>query len=191
VSVAADHFAARREDWRRHVVDLQERGYDGAATRAEGEAVFRQAFELTSPVAVEELERLVAAYLGDGAAITVTPPRPAEPEELLGANLTPTGGLLGSWNLTWPELERARGRMTGEPLLPVQIFAMYPTDFTHGHLALFDAATPRSWIACWPFQVVSTEDAERQRPILSAIAEADMHDRTFASDLNWRLLDLG
>jgi hypothetical protein len=190
VTVAADHFAARREDWRRHVVDLQGRRYDGAATRAEGEAVFRRAFELATPVAVEELERLVAAYLGDGASITVTPPQQAEPDALLGAGLTPTGGLLGSWNLAWPALERARSRLTGAPLAPVQIFAMYPTDFTHGHLALFDTSTPRNWIACWPFQVVSSEDAERQRPILSAIAEADLHERTFASDLNWRLLDL-
>ena len=190
MTVAADHFASRREDWHRHVLDLQRRSYDGAATRSEGEDVFRQAFELTSPVAVAELERLAAAYLERGAELGITPPRPVEPDMLLGAGLAPAGGLLGSWDLTWPALKRARSRFTGAALPPVQIFAMYPVDFTHGHLALFDTSTPRQWIACWPFQVTSSEDADRQRPILSAIAEADMHERTFASDLNWRLLEL-
>ena len=35
------------------------------------------------------------------------------------------------------------------------------------------------------------EDAERQEPILWAIAEAEVHERTFAADLNWRLLQFG
>jgi hypothetical protein len=191
VSLAAERFQARREDWRRHVVDLQTRSYDGATSRAEGEAVFLRAFELTTPVALDVLESLAAAYLGGEAVTSVTSPRPVPADVLMGANRTPAGGLLGSWNLTWPALERARDRMTGEPLPPVQIFAMYPVDFTHAHLALFDIGTPRTWIACWPFQVTSADDAARQERTLSAIAEADMHERTFASDLNWRLLEIG
>lgn len=191
MSVAADRFQARREDWRRHVVDLQTRSYDGASGRAECEAVFLRAFELTTPVALDVLESLAAAYLGGEAVTSVTSPRAVSADALMGADRMPAGGLLGSWNLTWPALERARDRLTGEPFPPVQIFAMYPIDFTHAHLALFDIGAPRTWIACWPFQVTSAGDAERQERTLSAIAEADMHERTFASDLNWRLLEIG
>jgi hypothetical protein len=190
VILAADRFQARREDWARHVADLQMGTYDGASSRAECEAVFQRAFELTTPVALDVLESLAVAYLGGEAVTSVTLPQPVPDEALLGASRTPVGGLLGSWNLTWPALERARDRLTGEPFPPVQIFAMYPSDFTHGHLALFDLGAPRTSVANWPFQVTTAADAERQERILSAIAEADLHERTFASDLNWRLLEI-
>jgi hypothetical protein len=183
-------FEARREDWHRHVVDLQTRTYEGASTRSAREAILEEAFRLTTPVAVRVLESLSAAYLGGAGDITVTPPARVAPEELEGATRTPTGGTLGSWSLTWPALERARSRLTGEPLPPVEVFAMFPDDFTHAHLALFSLHRPRTWIACWPFQVTTAEDAERQADTLAVIAEADMHDRTFAGDLNWRLLEV-
>ena len=183
-------FRARRHDWQRHIVDLQTRTYDGASSRADRETTFREAFNLATPVALGVLEELAAAYLGAGASISVSAPDRVMPDQLRGAERTPTGGLLGSWNLTWPALQRARSRFTGRTLPPVQIFAMFPDDFTHGHLALCDLDDPRTWVACWPFQVTSSEDAHRQLGILAAIAEADMHERTFAGDLNWRLLDI-
>jgi hypothetical protein len=183
-------FAARREDWHRHVVDLQTQTYEGASTRAAREAILAEAFRLTTPVAVRVLESMSAAYLGGAGAITVTIPTRVPPEELEGATRAQTGGMLGSWSLTWASLERARSRLTAEPMPPVEIFAMFPDDFTHAHLALFSLHRPRTWIACWPFQVTTPKDAERQEDTLAVIAEADMHDRTFASDLNWRVLDV-
>jgi hypothetical protein len=169
----------RRADWLRHVQDLVSRTYEGASQRAAREDVFRRAFELTTPVAVRVLEKVDEIYLGGSGAVSVSPPD-ADGEE----------GLLGSWNLTWPLLEQARSRFSGEELPPVQIFAMFPQNFTHGHLALFNIETPRRWVACWPLQVTSPEDAERQEIVLWGIAEADMHERTFAGDLNWRLLSM-
>ena len=185
-----ERFRARREDWRRHVEDLQTRTYEGVSPRPERETVFMRAFELTTPVAVRVLESLAAEYVGTHATISMTEPCRVPASELDGADQMPTGGLLGSWNLTWPALERARNRLTGASLHPVQIFAMFPDDFNHPHLALFDTGARRTWIACWPFQVTSSEDAERQKTTLAAIAEADMHERTFAADLNWRLLEI-
>jgi hypothetical protein len=186
----AARFAARRDDWRRHVIDLQTRTYEGASTRAEREAVLEEAFRLTTPVAVRVLESLSTAYLDGAGSVGVTSPHRVAPDELEGATRAPTGGLVGSWSLTWPALERARSRLTAEAMPPVEIFTMFPDDFTHAHLALFSLHRPRTWIACWPFQVASPADAERQEDTLAAIAEADLHDRTFAGDLNWRLLEV-
>jgi hypothetical protein len=191
VTVVEAWFATRRPDWRRHVIDLQTNSYEGAHVRSDREAVFARAFELTTPVALRVIEGLAASYIGPGVDISVTEQRRVPAGALAGANRSPAGGLLGSWNLSWPQLESSRNRFTGESMPPVQIFAMFPDDFTHPHLALFDLGAPRTWIACWPFQVTSAEDAERQETTLAAIAEADMHERTFAGDLNWRLLQVG
>ena len=170
---------ARREDWLRHVKDLVTQSYEGASERAAREDVFRRAFELTTPVATRVLEAVDGLYLGGGGTISATEPA-ADGD----------GGLLGSWDLTWPALERARSRFTGAPLPPVQLFAMFPRGFTHPHLALFDLGPPRRVVASWPMQVTSPADAERQEVVLWGIAEAEVHERTFAADLNWRLLRL-
>ncbi len=182
-------YAARQEDWRRHVRDLQTGTYEGAETR-EARA-FLKAFALMTPVAVRVWKALDEAYLGGRGTVETSPPKRVAAGDLLtGAARQPEAGLVGSWNLTWPELERARSRLTGLPMPPIQIFAIFPEDFTHAHLALFDLGRPRRCIACWPLQVVSSGDAERHEQVLSAIAEAEMHERTFEGDLNWRLLDL-
>jgi len=189
---AKSTFGARREDWRRHVADLRTRTYEGAEERPAREEIFREAFALVTPVAVRVLEALDAAYLGGRGTIDTSPPRHvAASAGLTGAGRQPVAGLVGSWSLTWPQLEQARSRLTGLPMPPVEIFAMFPDDFTHPHLALFDLGPPRRWIACWPLQVRSPDEAERQEPILAAIAEGEMHERTFEGDLNWRLLDVG
>jgi hypothetical protein len=183
--------ADRHEDWRRHVRDLQTSSYEAAESREERETVFRDAFALTTPIAVRSLRALNDAYLGGRGTIETAPPRRVAAGDLLtGARRQPEAGLVGSWNLTWPELEQARSRLTGLPMRPVQIFAIFPDDFTHAHLALFDLGRPPRCVACWPLQVVSPGEAERQERVLSVIAEAEMHERTFESDLNWRLLDV-
>ena len=172
-----DLMGPRRSDWERHVQDLVERGYEGASDRAERDRIFRAAFELCTPVALRVLARANELLLGGTASYATVPP------ESDGA-----GGLYGAWRMTWPLLEQARNRFNNKPLPPVEISAMFPDGFTHGHLALYDIGEPRRWIAAWPLQVTTPEDAERQEPILWAIAEAEVHDRTFAGDLNWRLL---
>jgi hypothetical protein len=183
--------ADRQEDWRRHVRDLQTGTYEGAEAREARERVFREAFALTTPIAVFALTALKEAYLGGRGTIETSPPNRVGASGLLtGASRQPEAGLVGSWNLTWPELEQARSRLTGLPMRPIQIFAIFPDDFTHPHLALFDLCRPPRCVACWPLQVVSPGDAERQELVLAVIAEAEMHERTFESDLNWRLLDL-
>jgi hypothetical protein len=169
--------ARRRSDWQRHVEDLVGQRYEGAAERPARDHVFRTAFELCTPVALRVLERANELLLGGTATLSTEAPQPD------GA-----GGLLGGWRMSWPLLEQARNRFTGKPLPPVEITAMFPDGFTHGHLALYDLADPRRWVAAWPLQVTSPEDAERQEPILWAIAEAEVHERTYAGDLNWRLL---
>jgi hypothetical protein len=168
---------ARHEDWRRHVADLQTRTYEGASERADREELFRRGFELATPVAVRVLEKVDGVYLSGTGEISVTPPAPD------GAR-----GLRGSWNLTWPLLEQAVDRFTNEPMPPVRISTMFPRDFTHPHVSLYAIRPPYEWVACWPFQVMTTEDAERQEAIFFAVAEAEVHERTFAGDLNWRLL---
>jgi hypothetical protein len=187
-TAASDLFESRVQDWRRHVVDLQMDRYEGTDDRYAREAVFRSAFDLLTPVAVDVLTSLSAAYLGDAGDVNVSSPIEVDAEELTGANHQPQGGLLGSWDLSWPALEEARNRLDGSVMPPVQIFVMFPSDFTHPHLALFDLSRPRRWIACWPLQVSNEEDATRQAPIMAVIAEAELHERTFSSDLNWRIL---
>ena len=174
-----DLAETRQEDWRRHMEDLVVRRYEGADERAERDRVFLEAFDLCTPVAVSVLERVAALLLGGGSISTARPEPDAD------------GGLLGGWELTWPLLEEARNRFTGKPLPPARITAMYPQGFTHGHLALYDIGEPRRPVAAWPLQVTTPEDAGRQEPILWAIAEAEVHERTFAGDLNWRLLRFG
>ena len=171
---------SRRDDWRRHVDDLVAQRYEGADERADRDRVFLDAFDLCTPVAVRVLERIDALLLGGAGSVSTRRPEPD------GA-----GGLIGGWELTWPLLEQARNRFTGEPLPPARITAMYPDGFTHGHLALCDIGVTRRSVAAWPLQVTSPGDAGRQEPILWAIAEAEVHERTFAADLNWRLLEFG
>lgn len=167
---------ARHEDWLRHMVDLQTQTYEGASARADREEIFRGAFELATPVAVRVLGKIDEVYLSGTGEISVAAPGPDG-----------DGGLRGSWNITWPLLEQAVDRFTNEPMPPVRISTMYPRDFTHPHVALYGIRPPHHWVACWPFQVTTLEDAERQEAIFFAIAEAEVHERTFAGDLNWRL----
>jgi hypothetical protein len=71
---------------------------------------------------------------------------------------------------------------------PVRIAAIYPIEFSHGHLALLRASDPPEPILAWPFQVTDHRDAERQRPVLWTIAEGEVHERIFRADANWRVI---
>jgi hypothetical protein len=174
----------RIKDYRRHIHDLQTRSYEGASSRRDREEVFRQAFDFTTPVAQRVLEDLSKVFLKGTGRFAVHPPE----------RMAEEGGLLGRWTLDWPQLRTARSRFTGQPLAPITLNAIYPLmatgtmQWTHPHLALLRPEVPHKMAAAWPFNVLSAEDAERQEPILKVLAEAEMHERTFEADINWRVL---
>jgi len=176
-------WARRVEDYHRHVVDLQNRNYEGAVSRAERDALFRVAFDFVTPVAQRVLDDINVHFLKGTAELDVR--RPSSDGE---------GGLIGSWSLTWPLLRAATNRFTGRPLEPLALTAIFPLtpssgmQWTHPHLALLRPALIDGLAAAFPFQVTSPEDAERQEPILRVLAEAELHERFYQSDLNWRLL---
>lgn len=162
----SDIWKLRAQDLARHIADLQASSYESAQSREDKERVFRTAFELTTPVAIEVLENVNRDYLG-GAGLPTA----------IGPDSDAAGGLIGVWRLTWPELTSALDRVHGRPIAPVEINAVFPNGWTHGHLALLTSQDPRVIVASWPFQVTTREDAARQEPILWAITEAELHER--------------
>ena len=160
---------------RRHLKDLQEDMYEGASG-AERKARYVNAFELLTPVALDVLQEVNASLLRGTGDVSVQ-----------ATQADGHGGMIGSWQLTWPELAEASNRMDGKPLRPVTISAIFPFGFTHPHLVAGGAVDPQvASIVAWPMQVASAEDAEHQRPILWAIATAELHDRIYQS--SWRIL---
>jgi len=176
-------WARRVEDYVRHVKDLQKNYYEGAVSRSDREVVFRKAFELATPVARRVLGDINVNFLRGTGKFGVQPPGPD------GA-----GGLIGSWALTWPLLSKAVSRFDGKALTPLALTAIFPLrptgamQWTHPHLALCRAGLIDGLAAAFPFQVKSPEDAERQEPILRVLAEAELHERFYQADLNWRIL---
>jgi hypothetical protein len=170
-------------DYARHVADLRARSYEGAISRDDREKMFCRAFDFVTPVADRVLRDLNDSFLScSGRIRTMIPAR------------SNAGGLIGSWELTWPLLEQAKSRFDQTPLEPLAIhaiFALAPTgamQWTHPHFALLRSGCREGLAAAWPMQVTSAEDAWRQEPILRVVAEAELHERTFLADSNWKLL---
>jgi hypothetical protein len=173
----------RAVDYRRHIHDLRTHSYEGAYSREEREQVFCLAFDLMTPVAERVLSDLKAFFLaGQGWIRTV---RPSSTEE---------GGLVGFWELAWPLQQQSKNRFNQKPLEPLAIHAVFPLkstlgmEWTHPHLAMLRPCCHSGLAAAWPLQVTSEEDAWRQEPILRVLAEAELHERTFLADSNWKLL---
>src|SRR5438045_7472450 len=144
---------------RRHLKDLQEDMYEGASG-AERKRRYVTAFSPLTPVALDVLQEVNASLLRGTGEVCVHSPRPDG-----------HSGLIGSWQLTWPELAEASNRMDGKPLRPVMISAIFPAGFTHPHLVAGGAVDPRAAsIVAWPMQIASADDAEQQRRVLSANA---------------------
>jgi hypothetical protein len=159
----------------RHREDLKKDAYEGASGAAR-HARYVAAFGLVTPIAVDVLQQLNASLLGGSGDVSVQAPGPDG-----------KGGQIGSWRLTWPALSESSSRFTGEPLQPVTISAVFLSGFTHPHLVAGASVDPRaSSLVAWPMQVTSREDAEQQRPVLWAIATAEVHDRIYQS--SWRLI---
>jgi hypothetical protein len=162
----SDVWKLRVQDLARHVKDLQARSYEGASSRTDKEKIFRTAFELTTPVAQRVLNTVNREYLGGRGTVSIR-----------GPEADGVGGVIGVWTLAWAELSSAVDRYNGRPISPVELTAVFPAGWTHGHLALLTSQQPRQIMANWPFQVINSADAARQEPILWAMAEAELHER--------------
>jgi hypothetical protein len=180
---SAFDWRSRLIDYKRHVDDLRAHSYEGAVSREQREEVFLRAFELTTPVARRVLTEMNHCFLaGTGSFRIIVPARSDE------------GGLIGAWELSWPLQQKARDRFNQEPLPPLAMHAVYPLQptlgmaWTHPHFAMLRPGCHEGFAAAWPMQVVCEADAWRQEPILRVLAEADLHERTFLGDLNWKLL---
>jgi hypothetical protein len=160
---------------RRHLKDLQEDMYEGAPG-SERKARYAAAFELLTPVVLDVLQEVNASLLRGTGDVSVQAPK-----------ADGHGGLIGSWQLMWPQLAEASNRMNGMPLRPVTISAIFPAGFTHPHLVAGGAVDPRAAsIVAWPMQIASADDAEQHRPVLWAVATAELHDRIYQS--SWRIV---
>jgi hypothetical protein len=159
----------------RHLEDLRENAYEGASG-ADRHARYVAAFELLTPVAVGVLQQVSASLLRGKGEVSVNAPAPDG-----------NGGFIGSWLLSWQELSQSSSRLTGKALQQVTISAVFPPGFTHPHLVAGGPVDPRAAsLAAWPMQVTSPEDAEQHRPVLWAIATAEVHDRIYQS--SWRVI---
>jgi hypothetical protein len=161
----------RADDLLRHLQDLRSGTYEGAMSRGAKEVVYRQGINLLRPVAVEVLEEANALFLNATGNVQV-----------IGPEEDGFGGLVTRFELSWPEQRAARvTRGPSGPLQPVRIVVNYSQGFLHPHLSGSSAGF-------WPFQVTSAADAERQKGVLAAIVELELHQRIFETD--WRILPI-
>jgi len=171
-----EFWRSRVDDTMRHLADLEHDYYEEAKSRAERDQVFLEAFALLTPLATEVLGDLNEWLLDGKGTVATHEPVPDD-----------SGGINGSWTLTWERLEEGINVHTGEPLQPITIDAVYPGHWTHGHLARLHAGLPAE-VTAWPMQVRTPEDAARQEPILRAIAESEIHERVYQTNGDWRLV---
>jgi hypothetical protein len=162
----------------RHLEDLKHNVYEGASGAAR-QKLYVEACDLLSPVAVDVLQQINTSLLRGKGEVAVRAPEPDG-----------GGGSIASWVLTWPELSMLKSRFTGKLLQPVTISAVFPPGFTHPHLVAGGPVNPHAAsLMAWPMQVTSPEDAEQHRPVLLAIATAEVHDRIYQS--TWQVIPSG
>jgi len=184
---AVNTYRNRREDYRRHLIDLRDLAYEGSVDRAQREVTFRRAVELVSPVVQDVLAEFNDVMLDKTGAI-----------EWRDLQSDGDGGLVSLWLLSWP-LQRAAKRRSGgimgpdsdtmlPPLLkdtaaesidPVIVRAFLPkpgeTGALHGHIA----GAYHSPNSMWPLNVLTPDDATRQAIIVWTIAEGELHRCTY------------
>jgi hypothetical protein len=161
----------RSDDLLRHLQDLRSGTYEGAMSRGAKEVVYREGINLLNSVAVEILKEANTLFLKGTGNV-----------QIIGPEEDGYGGLVTRFELTWPE-QRAAQVMRGPkgPLQPVRIVVNYSKGELHPHLSGTTAGF-------WPFQVTSAADAARQKGILAAIVELELHQRIFETD--WRILPI-
>ena len=161
--------AVRADDLLRHLKDLRSGTYEGARSRNTKEELYRKGIELLTPIAVAVLEEANTLFLQGTGEV-----------QMIGPEDDGSGGLETRFELSWPEQRTAQvTRGPQGPLQPVRIVVNYSRSFLHPHLS-------GSTAGYWPFQITSQVDAERQRGILAAIVELELHQRIFETD--WRIL---
>jgi len=159
----------RADDLLRHLQDLRSGTYEGAMSRGAKEVVYRQGINLLRSVAVEILEEANTLFLNGTGNV-----------QMIGPEEDGSGGLVTRFELSWPEQRAARVmRGPNGPLQPVRIVVNYSQGFLHPHLS-------GSTAGFWPFQVTSAADAGRQKGVLAAIVELELHQRIFETD--WHIL---
>jgi hypothetical protein len=159
---------SRAADFERHLSDLRAGSYEGAAERSDKERIFSRATDLLAPVALRVLSDFNAVMLGGSGEVTDS-----------GIARSPDGQVAREWRISWPGQKRAERRAgPSGPISPLIVRAHFPPGWTHGHLA-------GSVSGNWPLQITSAADAERQAPILWAIAEAEFHERIFETLNPW------
>ena len=165
----------RRDDFRRHLSDLEHNSYEGAKEREDRNSVFTRAFELLTPVAVGVLDDFNRHLLGGCGEVTT---QKLTPREGLG--------LFGTWECTWPQQREARSRFDDSLIPPLQLQAFFPVDFTHGHLMIGRPFYEDHPASCWLMQVVNESDALRQQHALESMCETQVHEMIFTA--NWRII---
>jgi len=159
----------------RHLDDLRSGSYEGESGKAR-EPVYREAFDLLTPVATAVLSEINNTLLASTAEVAVQSP------ESDGRN-----GLIGSWTLSWPRQREASNRFSGGRLRPVMISAVFPEGFVHPHLVAGGPINAGSdTLVAWPMQVTTAQEASAYEPLLWAIAAAEVHDRIYQS--SWRII---
>ena len=176
--------SARSDHFRRHLLDLRSDTYEGASDREDRVAIFEKAVELVSPVVNRVLGEFNEVMLKGTGELTHRVERDEE------------GGVWSRWMLSWPGQEQARVRTRtriGEPregperIEPIIIFAYYKQDWTQAHLA---GSSTAGTAGHWPFHVTSEEDAEQHAPAIWAIAEVELHRRTWDAHQAWTVVPL-
>lgn len=153
-----DQSPTRAGALRRHFADLRDSSHgEHAVTREEKEARFRATVPLLDPHARAVLDELDESLLLDTGRVEAT-----------GLVRTPDGGLAAAWSLTWPAQEQAG-------VDPIRLIATYGGGFHHPHLR-------GGTVGEWTLNVFTEEQAAAERPILRAIAEAELHNLVFRAD---------
>jgi hypothetical protein len=167
-------------DMIRHERDQRLRLAEGLGSEYRDQ-VFLNSFALTTPIALKCLTG-INEILFDGAATV----RAVEPHD------DGDGGLIGTWEITWPALEESVIENDGTPYPPCRLAAILPITATRGHLAFIhpqkltndEGATKvfgPNVLCCWPFQVTSQEDANHLEPLIWTIVLGHIHETTVRS----------
>ena len=139
----------------RHFADLRDGTHGGMAGRSDKERLFTRAVELLDSPVREVLNEVNGVMLLGTGDIGAT-----------GRVAAPDGGVMATWTLSWPEQRAVR-------VAPITVLAVFGRGFHHPHLS-------GGTVGEWPLNVFCAADAAR--PVLSAIAAAELHNIVFLRD---------
>jgi hypothetical protein len=153
----------------RHLDDLRTSSYEGATTREQREAVFGTAVTLVSDTVQRALQAANAGFLDGHGTVAFS-----------GVAPDGSGGAAASWELRWQAQQQTSGRLQPGPVAPVQVIAIFPRGWTHGHLR-------GRRLGNWPLQVTSASDVAGLEPVIGAIIAAELHEVIYESAGTWQV----